>query len=237
MATTPWVAGLYADLFYYKNVEMRARFQQLEEEQTRAALLPTTPRVEWDEPLRWQLGHDARLSVATLEQDTGTLPILPRPGWDEVEWQRWFGSQYQKLTLEADTGLPPNIPARALDETEWQKYTATRAQEDDEPWHTFFLVPQPPPTRGWDDWDWNRDFSAPCVKPQLLEQDLPGLSSQPPSAGWLDDSATLLMTNSGSLAAFVALDDFVNAPAGTGPFGPAPLGRSIRFGFSTPGFR
>ncbi len=244
MATTPWVASLYADLFAYKSAEARAPFQQLEEEQTRAALVPAAPRMEWDEPLRWQLGRDARLSVATLEQDTGPLPILPRPGWDEVEWQRWFGSQFQNQTQEADTGLGPIIPARAWDETDWQKITPTVSgwtdahfQQDDEPWHTFFLVPQPPPTRGWDDWDWSRDFSLLCVQRQTVEQEPPSLPAQPPSAGWLDDGATLLATSAGSLAAMVVVDDFVNAPSGIGPFGPAPLGRSVRFGFSTPGFR
>lgn len=208
MATTPWVAGLYADLFYYKNAEARAAFQQLVEEHTRTAFVPAAPRMEWDEPLRSQLNRDARLSVATQEQDTGPLPILPKPGWHEVEWQRWFGAQYRNQTQEADNGLQPIIPARAWDETDWQKWapagpgrTDTRSQQDDEPWHTFFLVPQPP------------------------------------SAGWLDDSAVLVARSSGSLAAMVLLDEFVNAPSGSGPFGPAPRGRSVRFGFSTPGFR
>lgn len=202
MATTPWVAGLYADLFGYKTAEARATSQQSEDEQTRTPLVTSAPRMEWDEPLRWQLGRDARFSLATLEQDIGLRPI---------------------------------IPARAWDETEWQKWTASRVQQDDEPWHTFFLVPQPPPTRGWDDWDWSRDFSTLCAKPHITEQDLPSLPP-PPLTGWFDESAAAYAGSYGSLAAMVVMDEFVNAPAGGG-FGPAPRGRSARFGFSISSFR
>lgn len=203
MATTPWVAGLYADLFCYKNTDARASSQQLVEEQARTALVPIAPRMEWDEPLRWQLGRDTRFSLATLEQDIGLRPIIPVRAWDETDWQRW---------------------------------TALRVQQDDEPWHTFFLVPQPPPARGWDDWDWSRDFSTLGVKPQTAELDLPSLPPKPVT-GWFDESAAANAGSYGSLAAMVVMDEFVNAPAGGGLFGPAPHGRSSRFGFSISAFR
>jgi hypothetical protein len=35
----------------------------------------------------------------------------------------------------------------------------------------------------------------------------------------------------------VVLDEFVNAPSGSGTFGSAPRGRSMRFGFSISAFR
>lgn len=200
MATTPWVASLYADLFAYKCTEARAAFQQLIEDQARTAFVPATPRMEWDEPLRWQLSRDARLGVATLEQDTGPLPILPKPGWDEVEWQRWFGSQYRNQTQEAETGLRPIVTLLAYDES-----------------------------------DWARRFEWP-YGPQTAEQDQPSLPITL-SVSWLDESAFAYQGSPGSLAAMVLMDEFVNAPSGSSPFGPAPRGRSVRFGFSTPGFR
>jgi hypothetical protein len=335
MATTPWVAGLYADLFYYKNTDARATFQQLEDEQTRSTVVPVPPRQEWDEALRWQLSRDVRLSVATLEQDTGLLPILPRPAWDEVDWQRGFGSRYQSQTQEEDTGLLPVIPTRAWDEVDWQKWTETRlqqstteqdsgllpilpspawddwdwsksfeprvSQQDADPWHVFFAIPQAPPTLGWDDWDWSRDYSLPYVRPfdaepldfarpivtllaydendwprrfdwlygpQTTEQDLPSLPPAAPSAfedgegsrdftekhfwlesdvllgvpfvpvgGWFEESAIGFPAIPGSLAALVVMDDFVDAPSGSGSFGNAPRGRTARFGFSISTFR
>jgi len=207
VATTPWVAGLYADLFYYKGTDPRIAFLPLEEELPRSAIVPAPPRMEWDEPLRWQSNHDTRVSVVTLELDTGLLPILPVRAWDEVDWQRWLGTQFQNQTLEADTGLLPSLPFPAWDEVDWQRWAENRlsqatteedfgllpatplpptnvgwedsswsksfdsrfSQQDDDPWHTFFLVPQPPPTLGWDDWDWSKNYSPLFAKPTDAE--------------------------------------------------------------------
>ena len=58
-----------------------------------------------------------------------------------------------------------------------------------------------------------------------------------PSIVWLDDGANALAGNAGSLASMLVLDEFVNAPMGGSSFGPAPRGRSARFGFSISSFR
>ncbi len=232
MATTPWVAGLYADLFAYKNADARATFQHLEDEQTRATLLPATPRMEWEEPQRWQLNRDVRLSVATLELDTGLVPILPRPAWDEVEWQHWFGSQYRNQTQEADAGPRPLIPAKAWDEVDWQKWTETRFQQATTEQDTGLLPILLP--SAFEDSESSRDFNE---KRFWLESDV--LLGVPfvPSTGWFDENAIGLTASYGSLAGMVMLDDFVDAPSGSGTFGSAPGGRSVRFGFSISNFR
>ncbi|HEV1994013.1 MAG TPA: hypothetical protein VGR03_06775 [Candidatus Acidoferrum sp.] len=236
MATTTWVAGLYADLFAYKNADARATTQQLEEEQSRAALVPALPRMEWDETFRWQGYCDARVSVLALEQETGLLPVLPRPSRDEVEWQRWFGSQFQNQTQEIDSGLFPILPLRAWEEPEWQKWADSRIQQITSEQDTGLLpiISLPPPTLGWDDWDWNKNFTE-----KRLWFESEALVGAPflPSTSWLEESAAAFAGSSGSLAAMVMMDDFVNAPSGGTTFGPAPRGRSVRLGFSISAFR
>jgi hypothetical protein len=236
VATTTWVAGLYADLFAYKNTDARAMLQQLEEEHSRAALVPVLPRMEWDDPFRWQENRDVHVSVLTLEQETGLPPVLPRPGWYEVEWQRWFGSQVQNQTQEIDSGLLPILPLRAGEEPEWQKWADSRIQQITSEQDTGLLpiISLPPPTLGWDDWDWNKDFTE-----KRLWFESEALVGAPflPSTSWLEESAAAFAGSSGSLAAMVMMDEFVNAPSGGTTFGPAPHGRSVRLGFSISAFR
>jgi hypothetical protein len=236
VATTTWVAGLYADLFAYKNTDARAMLRQLEEEQSRAAVVPVLPRMEWDETFRWQVNRDVRVSVITLEQETGLLPVLPRPGRDEVECQRWFGSQVQNQTQEIDSGLLLILPLRAWEEPEWQKWADARLQLITSEQDTWLLpiISLPPPTLGWDDWDWNKDFTE---KRLWFENE--ALVGAPflPSTSWLEESAAAFARSSGSLGAMVMMDDFVNAPSGGSTFDPAPRGRSVRFGFSISAFR
>ncbi|HYL82774.1 MAG TPA: hypothetical protein VE263_00950 [Candidatus Angelobacter sp.] len=88
----------------------------------------------------------------------------------------------------------------------------------------------------YDENDWPRRFAVPYA-PQTAESDvLLGIPLTPATA-WLEDSANAFAGNFGSLAALLVLDDFVNAPAGGNTFGPAPGGRSTRFGFSISSFR
>ena len=58
-----------------------------------------------------------------------------------------------------------------------------------------------------------------------------------PQTNWLDDAAGGFGGRAGSLAAMLVLDEFVNAPTGSGPFGGAAPGRSARLGFSISSFR
>lgn len=165
------------------------------------------------------------------------LPLVPQPPlfeWDESQrWQLNRDFRVSLTTGEDDTGLLPIIPNIVID-NDPSRWIDVRYQQDDEPWHTFFLIPTPPPTRGWDDWDWSRDFSTVYAKPPEAE---PFDFTVPviPSFGWFDEAQQGY--GQAGLSALVVLDEFVNAPAGNIVFGPAPLGRSIRFGFSISSFR
>jgi hypothetical protein len=165
------------------------------------------------------------------------LPLVPLPPlfeWDESQrWQLNRDFRVSLTTGEEDTGFLPIIPKIVYDDDASRSFE-TRSKQEDEPWHTFFTIPTPPPNLGWDDWDWSRDFSTPYVKPQEAE---PFDFSLPivPSLGWFDESQQ--MYGFTGLSALVVLDEFVNAPAGSIQFGPAPLGRSARFGFSISAFR
>jgi len=236
VATTPWVAGLYADLFAYRIADARAFFPQLEDEQTRTALIPAVPRMEWDELFRWQGNREVRVSVLTVEQETGLLPVLPRPSRDDVEWQRWCGTQFQNQTQEIDSGVLPVLPLRAWEEPDWQEWADTRLQQITSEQDTGLLpiISLPPPNLGWDDWDWNRDFTE---KRFWLDIDVLAVAPFLPSTSWLEETLGVFARNSGSLAAMVMLDEFVNAPSGGNTFGPAPRGRSVRFGLSISAFR
>lgn len=88
----------------------------------------------------------------------------------------------------------------------------------------------------YDENDWPRRFDCP-YSPQTTESDvLLGIPFIPATA-WMDDGASASSGIAGSLAAMLALDEFVNAPAGSGPFGGTVPGRSARFGFSISSFR
>jgi hypothetical protein len=134
--------------------------------------------------------------------------------------------------------LPPLPPAAQhfVEELFICKSVDRRAllQQLDDEWTRRVLVPAPPNV--FEDWTWNKDFSPLCAKP--VDAD-PIDFARPivPLIGWLDDSFTALSARQGSLAAMVLLDDFVNAPTGSGALGPTPPGRSARFGFSISSFR
>jgi len=113
-------------------------------------------------------------------------------------------------------------------------------QQLDEEWTRSVLLPAVPVVL--EDWIWSlpaevgKDFPRLYVKPVDAE---PIDFARPilPLASWLDEPLAVLSGRAGTLAAMVPLDEFVNAPAGGGPFGSAPIGRSARFGFSISSFR
>lgn len=164
------------------------------------------------------------------------LPRVPQPPlfeWDESQrWQLCRDMRLSQTTMEQDTGLRPIIPKIVYDDDPSRNFDF-RDQQEDDPWHTFFLIPVAPPTLGWDDWDWSRDYSTPYAK-QFETESVEFTRPIVPSFGWFDEPQP--MYGQIGLSALLMLDEFVNAP--TAPvFGPAPLGRSIRFGFFTPFFR
>jgi len=135
--------------------------------------------------------------------------------------------------------LPPPLPPVAQDfveEVSICKSVDRRAllQQLDDEWTRRVLLPIA--RSAFEDWTWSKDFSPVCAKP--VDAD-PIDFARPfvPLVGWLDESVMPLSGRIGSLAAMVLLDEFVNAPTGGSLFGPAPLGRSARFGFSISSFR
>jgi hypothetical protein len=113
------------------------------------------PIVGWDD----YEGHrytDWRYGNQTLEAEIVGLPILPAPGWDEVEWQKFWGLGYAGPTTEEDLGATPIIPGIAREEDLSRSMDTRFASAEEEPWQTFFTIPTPPPTVGWDDWDWSK---------------------------------------------------------------------------------
>jgi len=166
------------------------------------------------------------------------LPLVPRPPlfeWDESQrWQLCREARWSQATAEIDTGLLPIIPKIVYDDDPSRSFEI-RSKQDDEPWHTFFLIPVPPPTRGWDDWDWSRDFSTARLGGPPEAEPFDFTRPIVPSLGWFEESQQIYGLT--GLSALVVLDEFVNAPAGSIQFGPAPLGRSVRFGFSISTFR
>jgi hypothetical protein len=85
-----------------------------------------------------------------------------------------------------------------------------------------------------EDTETSHDFSE---KRFWLESDVLLGVPFPPSTAWLDDPAGFFVGSSCSLAAMVALEEFVNAPAGGNLSGPAPPGRSVRLGLAFSSFR
>jgi len=166
------------------------------------------------------------------------LPRVPQPPlfeWDES--QRWQLNRDVRVTLitsEEDTGFLPIVPNIVYDDDPSRSFEARR-QQDDEPWHTFFSIPTPPPNFGWDDWDWSRDFSTARLGGPPEAEPFDFTRPIVPSLGWFEESQQIYGLT--GLSALVVLDEFVNAPAGSIQFGPAPLGRSVRFGFSISTFR
>ena len=113
-------------------------------------------------------------------------------------------------------------------------------QQLDDEWTRRVLVPAAPTVL--EDWFGSlpaqpgKDFAAFYVKPLDAE---PNDFARPivPFTSWFDDVPGAVSVRAGTLAAMLMLDDFVNAPAGNGPFGGAAAGRSSRFGFSISSFR
>jgi hypothetical protein len=131
--------------------------------------------------------------------------------------------------------LPP-VAQDFVEELLHSKSADRRAllQQLDDEWTRRVLLPIAP--SAFEDWTWSKDFSPVCAKP--VDAD-PIDFARPivPLMGWLDESVMPLLGRTGSLAAMVLLDEFVNAPTGGSIFGPAPLGRSVRLGFSISAFR
>jgi hypothetical protein len=195
----PPVAQDFLDeLHGYKNFDVRAFFQQLDDDWTRRILLPAAPNAFED----WAWSKDFSLLCAK-PQDTEpidfALPIVTLLAYDQNDWARRLEWPYAPQTAEQDLpSQPPNPPA------------------------------------AFEDGEGSRDFTE---KRSWLESDVLLGIPLAPFAGWFAENVAEFAGSSGTLAAMVMLDEFVNAPSGSGPFGPAPRGRSVRLGFSISAFR
>jgi hypothetical protein len=131
--------------------------QETTEEDT--GFVPIIPVLAWDE-VDQQKFVGTNYSNQTIEEDVSLFPIISVLAWDEVDSQNFRGSQYSNSTQEEDLGAVPIVTFLAYEEEDQSKNVDVRQQQDDEPWHTFFFVPTPPPNLGWGDWDWNKSFDV-----------------------------------------------------------------------------
>jgi len=180
-------------------------------------------------------------AMYSLLEDTGLVPIVPSVEVPNLPLDEdYHGSKDFRWALFAllDDELAPQpfSPTLAWDEIDWNRFfEQTHFTPDEEQPGLIPIIPVPPPTLGWDDWDWSRDFSTARLggppEPEPFDFTPPIV----PSLSWFDETQQIY--GMAGLSALVVLDEFVNAPAGSIPFGPAPSGRSVRFGFSISSFR
>jgi hypothetical protein len=178
---------------------------------------------------------EARAVFQQLEDD-GTRRFIPPPppnAYEDWLWSKDFSPFYAKpFDAEPIDFAKPSVTLLAYDENDWQRrwewLFAPQTTEQDLP-----SQPSNPPA-AFEDGEGSRDFTE---KRFWLEGDV--LLGNPllPSSAWLEGSAAAFAGSSGSLAAMVMMDEFVNAPSGGSTFGSAPRGRSVRLGFSISSFR
>ena len=207
MATTTWVAGLYNDV----------------------ALQPA--------PANRQIPA----SLLDLEERRILLPPLPPEAEFFYDELGGYKATEFRVGLQANAefdarwillGRPPS----AFDEVDWQRFAGTWFTQTTTEADTG-LTPIVP-GRAWDEAEWQRAFGWFAAFPAEDEQPerLPYTPPPAPNLGW-DDFEWNHDFGARGLAMLVVLDDFVNAPAGSGPGGQTPRGRAARLGFAMPAFR
>ena len=213
------------------------------EYEDRRVLLPPLPPVAQDflEELYGYKNLDARAIFQQLDDDWTRRVLLPVAPTILEDWA-WSlpaqaGKDFSLLYVKPFDAEPvdfarPIVTLLSYDENVWPRrfewFFAPQTAEQDLP----SLPPRAPAS--FEDGEGSRDFTE---KHFWLDGDV--LLGVPfaPSTGWFDEGALPFAGSSGSLAAMVLLDEFVNAPSGGSTFGPAPRGRSVRFGFSISAFR
>ena len=207
------------------------------EYEDRRVLLPPLPPVAQDflDELHGYKNLGSRAIFDQLDDDWTRRVLLPAA---PIVLEDWAWSRDCSLTGVKPVDTEPIDFARPIltllsyDENAWPRrfewfYAPQTAEQD---------LPSLPPNApaAFEDGEGSRDFTE---KHFSLESDV--LLGVPfaPSTGWFDEAALPLAGRAGSLAALVLLDEFVNAPSGGSTFGPAPRGRSARFGFSISAFR
>jgi len=233
--TAPAFADTAAEASVASGLSANAAFRA--EYEDRRVLLPPLPPVAQDflDELHGYRNFDARAVFQQLEDDATRRILLPAPpnAYEDWLWSKDFSALYSKpFDAEPIDFARPIVTPLAYDENYWPRrfdwlFAPQTAEQD--------LPSQPPnPPAAFEDGEGSRDFSE---KRFWLEGDV--LLGVPftPSTAWMDESISSLAASSGSLAAMVMIDEFLDAPTGTGTFGGAPRGRSARFGFSISAFR
>jgi len=233
--TAPAFADALAEASFAFGLNANAAFRVDYED--RRVLLPPLPPVAQDflDELHGYRNFDARAVFQQLEDDATRrfLPPSPPNAYEDWFWSKDFSPLYSKpFDAEPIDFARPIVTSLAYDENDWPRrfdwlFAPQTAEQD--------LPSQPPrPPLAFEDGEGSRDFTE---KRFWLESDV--LLGVPftPSTGWMDESVNLFAANPGSLAAMMMMDEFLDAPTGSGTFGSAPRGRSVRFGFSISAFR
>jgi len=207
VATTTWVAGLYNDVTVQPPPANPQAPANLLDMEERRILLPPLPAEA-------ELFYDELSGYKATEVRAG------------LQANAEFDARWILL------GRPPS----AFDEVEWQRFAGTwfsQATSEAETGLTPIV-----PGRAWDEADWQRAFASFAAFPAEDEQSerLPFTPPPVPNLGW-DDFEWNHDFGARGLAMLAVLDDFVNAPAGSGSGGPAPRSRAARLGFAMPAFR
>jgi len=207
VATTTWVAGLYNEVSVQPAPANRQVLGCLLDLEERRMLLPPLPAEA-------EFFYDELGGYKATEFRAG------------LQANAEFDARWILL------GRPPT----AFDEVEWQRFAGTRFSQATSEAETG-LTPIVP-GRAWDETDWQRAFGWFAAFPVEDEQPqrLPFTPPPVPNLGW-DDIEWNHDFGARGLAMLVAMDDFVNAPAGGGTGGVAPRGRAARVGLGMPAFR
>jgi len=207
VATTTWVAGLYNEVSVQPAPAARVAIFGLPEFEDPGGRLPLMPAMAEE-------FCDELFGYKLWEQRTGL------PGIAE---------------FDARQMAPPHAPL-AFDEVEWQRFAGTQFSQATSEAETG-LAPIVP-GRAWDETEWQRASARFAAFPLEDEQPekLPFTPPPVPNLGW-DDFEWNHDFGARGLAMFVAMDEFVNAPAGGGTGGATPNRRAARLGFTMPAFR
>ncbi|HLK02936.1 MAG TPA: hypothetical protein VKT53_00745 [Candidatus Acidoferrum sp.] len=209
MATTPWVAGLYTELVSYPAPQVWPLNVRALEAEERSALLPPLPpgAENYYADLFAYKNSDTRAWLQLLLDEDTRRTLLPPAPNSFEDW-----------TWSAWFGA---VPARHSSDAEWSTFTPP-------------ALP-PPLNLGWDEFEWNKSFgetgwraASGGEEPALLFFSVPFVP---------DDAGALSLWGAQGFSGLLVMDEFVNAPTGGVGFGPAPKGRSVRFGFSISAFR
>jgi len=207
VATATWVAGLYGDLVMQSAPGARQGGLRWAETEERSVVLAALPPV-----------------AEEFYNDLFTYRF----------WEVRAGLQ-GIAEFDARQVLLPGAPA-AFDQVEWQRFAGTQValatSEENAGLRPVI------PLRAWDEADWQRAFaglSAFLVEGERAAQ-VPSVPPPVPNLGW-DDFEWGHDFGARGLGALVLMDEFVNAPLGSGTGGAAARGRAARFGFALPAFR